>query len=72
MNQSPELWFTNFKKKQFWSNNVQIKAIFKHDFLNFGSKSRDLFKQFLCPLHGTKNSILQLSFETQFSYIYFC
>ena len=32
---------------------------------------RDLSKQFLCKLYDTKNSILQWSFETQFSHIYF-
>ena len=32
---------------------------------------KDLSKQFWCPLYGTKNSILHLSFETQSSYIYY-
>ena len=32
---------------------------------------RDLSKQFLCQLYDTKISILQYSFETQFSHIYF-
>ena len=32
---------------------------------------RDSSKQFLCQLYDTKNSTLQLSFESQFSQIYF-
>ena len=56
----------------FLSTLVGLPGITPKSFQSSYSADTGLSEQFRCPLFGTKNSIFQMSFETESSCIHFC
>ena len=60
------------KVEFFLSTLVGLPVITPKSFQSSYSADTGLSEQFRCPLFGTKNSIFQMSFETESSCIHFC